>query len=240
MSDPLNLAAINWGSSLDSIIIWTLAIVFMILFAWMLYVVWDWTRWNIYVEIIRQVGEPFWEITKDEAGNELSRELKINYESDPRKARLYEKKLKSGGSKEYFRIKGTTWDYQNYFNNNAFYFRIPTWFGDFKKKGIKLFKHPEKGLVPITMSNEGFEVSGVSLNEVIGSISDSLYEREQLYGNDFWTKYGNIITISFLIAFLVVGMMFIIKYQDVFWANSMKALQTTLQAVKESAAPALT
>jgi hypothetical protein len=239
MSDVLNLGAMNWFSVVDTMAIWLMVLVMMVVFGLMLYFIWDWTRWSVYVEILRQVGEPYVQVTRNKEGKVVSKEMKINYESSPHAGRIYQKKLKSGGSKEYFKIKGTTWDYLNHFGNNAFYFRKASWFGDFKKKGIKLFVHPEKGMVPMLLSNPGFELSGVTLNEVIGSISDSLYEREQLYGDDFWGKYGQIITISFLIGFLVIGMMFIIKYQDVFWANSMNALRITIDAVKETAAPAL-
>jgi len=240
MTDVLNLGSINWINITDTIFIWLGIIVLMLVFGFIFYLIYDWLRYTIYVELIRQVGEPFYDEIRDNTGKVISKELKINYESSPMKARLYEKKLRSGGFKEYFKIKGSSWDYYNYFPNNAFYFRKTTSLLDFKKKGIKLFLHPEKGLVPLLMSNPGITLSGVSLNEVIGSISDSLYEREQLYGSDFWGKYGQIITITFLIGFLVIGMIFIIKYQEVFWANSMNALQTTISAIKDTAAPVLT
>ena len=74
---------------------------------------------------------------------------------------------------------------------------------------------------------------------MIGAVTDSLHEREQLYGEDFWSKYGAMITIASLMAFFVIGMIFMIKYQDVFWKNAMSGLQSTIQAVKEVSAPVL-
>lgn len=226
---PLNLETINFGSIFDTVMVWVWVLVAFVAIGLLIFFLLQMINYNIEAELIYPVGEAF--INED--GKKL-----INFESDKKPARLYKKKTGGGGSIEYFKIGGTNWNYQNYFKPESFYFRKKGLF-DFKTKGIKLFVSQEKGLVPLLMSNPGFIHAGTTLNEVIGAISDSLHEREMLYRNDFWSKYGQIITISFLIGFLVIGMLFIIKYQDVFWQNSMSALQSTINAVKETASPVL-
>ena len=127
----------------------------------------------------------------------------------------------------------------SYYWNLAFYFRTPTWFLDFKRKGIKLLVDEKRGLVPLMVSNPGIVDVGTSLNEVVGSISDGLHEREMLYDQDFWAKYGNVVAIGMLIGFFVIGMIFIIKYQETFWENSMNGLQAVLKTIQDTASPTL-
>ena len=196
------------------------------------------TRYTIYVELIRQVGEPFNETTKDKNGN-LKRELRINYRSQPFSGRLYDKKVRGGGYKEHFQVKGTTWDYENYYPESSFYFRTKSSPLDFKTRGIKLFMDPEKGLVPLLLGNPGFHQANTSLNEVIGAICDTMYERDQLYGQDFWSKYGNMLTIAFLTTFLIIGMILVLKFQDISWEHNMAAMQMMLDNVKQAVAPSL-
>lgn len=232
MQLPLNLGSVDVVSMTDTLVIWTLVFVFVIVFGLILYFLYDLMRYNVKVELLRQVGEPF-EVEQDDHVTK-----KINIYSEEKSGRLYQKKIKGGGIKEYFKIKGTDWDYQNYFDDTAFYFRKKGIL-DFRNKGIRLFVDPYKGLIPIYMSNPGLKTQPVTLNEVIGAISDSLHERDALYEGDFWDKYGSIITIASLIGFFVIGMLFIIKYQDVFWKNSMQSLSATINAIKEVSAPAL-
>lgn len=222
--DSLNFSG-AWEGLLASVFVFVFILVFGVLFYW-LYIE---MSYNIEVEIMRQVGEPF---NKDD-------KKKINYESEYKKGKLYEKKTSAGGYKEYFKIKGSSWDYENYFPMEFFHTRKPSGILDFKKKGIKLFRDQQKGLVPISLSNPSFEQHNITLNQVIGSISNSLRERDQLYRQDFWTKYGTLITVSFLIGFFVIGMLFIIKYQEIFWDNSMRGLQSVLNTIKETASPSL-
>ena len=203
-----------------------IGIILIGLFIWFLV---DYFSYNISVELLRQIGKPF----LDDEGKK-----KILTVTEHKAGKLYKKKQKSGGTIEYFKIKGTDWNYKNYFSDSAFTPRV-TRLLDFKKKILRCFIDPEKGLVPIYMSNPGFEVENVTLNETIGAISDSLHERDNLYQSDFWSKYGNIITISFLIAFLVLGMIFVLKYQEVQWDRSMKAMEALFNAMKNTAAPPL-
>lgn len=220
----LGLNNIDLFSVVEQFSMWGVGIVLTVLVGlgvWWLYNV---TTYNIQVELLRQIGEPY----LDEDGKK-----KINYRSEVKSGKIYQKKLKSGGFKEYFRIKGANWDYLNYFRNDDFYNRKTSNLFDFKKIGIKLLIDQQKGLVPLTLSNPGFMVGGTTLNEVIGAVTDSLHEREHLFGQDFWTKYGAMLTIASLMAFFVIGMIFMIKYQDVFWKNAMNGLQRTIQAVKE-------
>lgn len=228
------LGSINWLSASNTIMVWILVFVFVIIFGLIAYWLYTITTYTVQVEMIRQVGNPYY---IEENGE---KKLQINYQSSNKAGKIYQKKLKSGGFKEYFHIKGTNWDYLNMFNDYDFYNRKPNSILDFKKTGIKLFIDKQKGLVPLRLANPGFDYSGITLNEVIGAVTDSLYEREQLFGNDFWTKYGTMITIASLMAFFIIGMIFLIKYQDVFWKNAMSGLSSTIQAVKEVAAPALT
>lgn len=190
----------------------------------------DYFSYNIHVELLRQIGKPF----LDPDGKK-----KILTETLTRSGKLYQKKQKAGGTIEYFKIKGTDWNYKNYFNNDAFNPREKTGLIDFKKKVIRCFMDQERGLVPIYLSNPGYEVENVSLNEAIGAISDSLHERDNLYKSDFWEKYGSAITIAMLITFLVLGMIFVLKYQEVQWAQSMKALDSVMQGLRQEAAPPL-
>lgn len=229
------LGDINFGGAIDSIMIWTLILVGMIGGGLIIYWLYTITTYRIQVELIRQVGQPYY-IEDEETGEKT---LKINYESDFKSARIYQKKLKSGGFKEYFQIKGTNWNYLNFFQDSDFYFKKAKNVLDFTKQGIKLFVDQTRGIVPLRLANPGFEYSEVTLNEVIGAVTDSLHEREMLYGDDFWSKYGSLITIASLMAFFVIGMIFLIKYQDTFWQNSMKALTSTIKAIKEVSAPNL-
>lgn len=234
MSLEETLGAINWGSAVNSMMIWVLLFVGIIAIGLLFWWLYNLTTYNIQVELIRQVGEPFYMEDKDG-----KKTLKVNYKSENRNAKIYQKRLKTGGFKEYFKIAGTNWDYLNFFSNIDFYMRKPNNALDFKKLGIKLFEDQQKGLIPLRLANPGFEYSDITLNEVIGAVTDSLHEREQLFGEDFWSKYGGVITIASLMAFFVIGMIFLIKYQDVFWKNSMQALSSTINAVKEIAVPNL-
>lgn len=222
----INIDTTSLMSSFDSFIMWSIVLVGVIALGLIMYWLYTITTYNVQVELLRQVGE-----TYDDDGKK-----KINYRSDQKVGKIYQKKLKSGGFKEYFRIKGTNWDYLNFFSDQDFYMRKPSGILDFKKLGIKLFMDQKKGLVPLRLSNPGFTYADTSLNEVIGAITDSLHEREMLYGNDFWSKYGNLITVASLMAFFVIGMIFLIKYQDVFWENSMNGLRSTIEAVKQVSA----
>lgn len=228
------LEGLDWGgmatNASSQFILYGVVFLFIIIFGLLLWFIIDYLSYNIHVELLRQIGKPF----LDDKGKK-----KILTESLTKSGKLYQKKQKAGGAIEYFKIKGTDWNYKNYFNNDAFNPREKTSFLDFKKKVIRCFIDPERGLVPIYLSNPGYEVENVSLNEVIGAISDSLHERDNLYASDFWSKYGSAITIAMLITFLVLGMIFVLKYQEVQWAQSMKALDAVLGTLKQQAAPPL-
>lgn len=229
MTDVLGLSNINLTGSMDFIWIGVVMIVGMIVFGvaiWMIYV---WMSYNIEVVIKRQLGDPI----IDEKGKKI-----IPVETQNTVGRLYNKKIAKNVGKEYFKIKGTSFDYQNYFPDSAFYNRKRGIF-DFKNKGIEFLLTQDKGLIPLTVSNPGLMTATVQINEVISAISDSLKERDELYQDDFWSKYGQIITITFLIAFFFIGMMMLIKYQEVFWENSMNQMQTVLQTLKDTARPTL-
>jgi len=229
----MDFGSMNFVNMLDSIMLWSLVLFAVVIIGLFFWWIWNTTRFNVYVELIRKVGSPY-EVKVD--GKIIKR---ITYQSTPKKARIYNKKLRSGGFKEYFQISGTNFNYPNYFKNLAFYFRTPTWFLDFKRKGIKLLVDEKRGLVPLMVSNPGIVDVGTSLNEVVGSISDGLHEREMLYDQDFWAKYGNVVAIGMLIGFFVIGMIFIIKYQETFWENSMNGLQAVLKTIQDTASPTL-
>lgn len=226
--DTSNLGSMAVVAS-DQIILYGSLLLGIIVFGILAWFLFEYFTYNISVEILRQIGKPF-------IDSEGKKKILVNTEH--KSGKLYRKAQKSGGAIEYFKIKGTDWNYKNYFSDDAFNPRTPGLF-DFKKKIIRLFVDSERGLIPIYMSNPGFEVENVTLNEAIGAISDSLHERDNLYQSDFWAKYGNAITIAMLITFLVLGMIFVLKYQEVQWDRSMKAMESLFTAIRNQAAPVI-
>lgn len=234
MFQLVGLGSVDYVSVINTIVIWGLIITAVILFAVLGVFIYNWVIFKIQVNLVRQVGEPYYET--DDKDDQI---MRVNYQVEPKVGRLYNKKMRGGGQKEYMLIKGTNYNHPNYFSDKDFYFRVGRSILDFKNRGINLFVDPIKGLVPLRLSNPGFVQSSTTLNEVVGAISDGLHERDKLYRDDFWSKYGALITVSILIGFFVIGMLFIIKYQDVFWKNSMNALESTFQTIKDMSAPAL-
>jgi len=115
MSNGVSFNQVDWLSMIDTLVMWTIILVLIVVIGLLFYWLYNITVYNIYVELMRQVGEPYL----------VKGEVKINYKSSPRVAKLYNKRMKGGGSKEYFKIKGVDWDYQNYFQDKDFYFREP-------------------------------------------------------------------------------------------------------------------
>lgn len=210
-------------------ILWGTVLIMVIVIGLVLWLIMDYLSYNIKVEMLRQIGVSF-----DVKGNK-----KILTTSVDKAGKLYKKKQKSGGSIEYFKIRSTDWNYKNYFPDSAFNPRQVSHLFDFKNKIIKVFVDSERGLVPLFLSNPDYKMEDVTLNEAIGAISDSLHERDNLYASDFWSKYGAAITVGMLIAFLVLGMIFVLKYQEVQWNNSMKAMESMFAAMRDQAAPSL-
>lgn len=218
-------------TSLVGIAYMTVIVIFLlILGGFCLWWLMDFFRYNIEVVIKRQVGKPYIE--------ERTGKLVIPIESFTTRAKIYMKKI-GQAYKEYIHIKGTDYNYQNVFPDEYFYTRVKAGMMDIKKKGILLLYSQDKGLIPLAVHNPGIEVGTVTLNDTITGIADSLKEINQLYHKDFWEKYGAIITLSMIAGIFVVGMLFVIKYQEVFWKNSIGQLETVLATLKSTAAPQL-
>lgn len=211
------------------LILWGSVLIGVLIVGVIIWQIMDYLSYNIKVVMLRQIG-----VTFDHNGKK-----KLLTTQQDKAGKLYKKKQKSGGSIEYFKIRSTDWNYKNYFHDSAFNPRQVSHFLDFKNKVISVFVDAERGLVPLYLSNPDFALENVTLNEAIGAISDSLHERDNLYASDFWSKYGSAITVAMLITFLVLGMIFVLKYQEVQWDRSMKAMEAMFNAMKNQAAPNL-
>lgn len=229
MTDVLGLSGINVTTGLNYLWMGIVIILLMIAIGLGIWFLTNLLSYNIEVVIKRQLGDAI----IDEKGKKI-----IPVENWNTVGKIYNKRVSKNVAKEYLKIKGTSFDYQNYFPDSSFYNRKRGIF-DFKYKGIQFLMTQDKGLIPLTVSNPGLMTASVQINEVISAISDSLKERDELYQNDFWSKYGQIITVTFLIAFMFIGMMMVIKYQEVFWENSMNQMQSVIQTIKETARPVL-
>lgn len=225
---PINLNSIDIGGMSNFLMIGVLIMFLIIVIAIIMLKIMDFLSYNIEVVIKRQVGEATF---KD--GKKF-----IPCHQFITKGKIYNKKINKDTFVEYFKIKGSNFDYRNYMPDESFYTKEKVGLLDISKKGITLLFSKNGALIPLSVSNPSFIDTGVNVNDIISAISDSMKERDE-YQVDFWAKWGTLITIGLLIAFLVVGMIFVIKYQEVFWSNSMAQLQSILQTMKDTARPEL-
>lgn len=102
MSDVLNLGSMNFGSMVDTFVLWGFVLVLMVGIGLLIYFLWDKLRYNVKVELMRQVGEPFYQPIYDETGKEIGKDLRINYRQTEASGRLYHKKMRGGGIERVF------------------------------------------------------------------------------------------------------------------------------------------
>lgn len=229
---------IDGGAVLQSITFVFIIIVITILsgfFGVVLWFIMDWSLWNVKCTLLWPVGNPYY-IETTENGITKNKKV-ISVEAEEKPGRLYNKKIKQGTFKQYFKIKSTNFDRQNYFDPHYFTRRIKRGMLDIKATGISLFMHPKKGPIPLSLQNPTMEVGNIEMNTVISAYVNTQKDIKEKYDNDFWAKYGSVIAMALVITLVVICFVFMIKLQEISWANANEQLQATLSTVQGMARP---
>lgn len=204
--------------------------------AFILFKIFDFTTWNVKAELIYPVGKPFYQVIKNNKG-ETEKKKVVSVEIRELPAKLFNKKIKPGTYKEYFKVKTTNYNRVNIFDPSYFYRRTNRGPLDFMTKGIKLFMDPKKGPIPLSILNPVLEVAPISMNSVISAFVSTQKDIDERYENDFWTKYGAAITVGLILITIVASFIFMIKIQEISWERAGGIISRLLEAGRNQAAP---
>lgn len=241
MSNPLfeGFGMVNISTGITWAFYFFVAIGGMIIFAALLYYLMDRQSWNIKAYLSWPVGNPYYTYHKNPDGS-IIKKLVISIEEQETSAKLYNKRIKAGSYKQYFNIKDSNFDRINYFEPHYFFRRIKRGAFDTMTTGIRLFMHPQKGPIPLSVQNPTLEIAPTSMNTVISAYVNTQKDISEKYENDFWTKYGAVITVSLILVTIVASFIFMIKIQEISWTRAAEVINRLIAVGKENLAPNLT
>lgn len=232
------IETVNWQVSSEWKMYFIIAIIFSVIIAYILFLITDYMKWTVKVHLILPVGNPYYAIYKNTDGSIL-RKMVVSVEEKEASARLYFKMIKHGVYKEYFQIKNSNFNRENYFEPYYFYRRIKRSPFDFKSIGLRLFMHSQKGFIPLSVQNPTMEVAPTTMNTVISAYVNTQKDIQEKYENDFWSKYGSAIVMGMVVIAIVISFVFMIKLQEISWKNANEQLGQILATWREVLAPKL-